>query len=597
MNTLLRPLSNVFVVVSDDVVLLRDVEARLRASPEVQRVERGPRCMVGCADLPGLPSSQVQTGVASHPGTASDRHEVDGSFGSSAWFAEGLPVQQEDRVRLVNQALVAPEQLHHTPGDFGFIAVDQSEVVVVRSCSGLVPWLTISLPHCQVFSTRNAWLARFLPFAIAPDPLVHAVLSDGMRLPDRRGPYAGSTVLRPGHYWRMRAGGVVREHRYWNPQSLTPSKPSSTKSIREAADELRRRLVGSVERDLDHSGATLLGLSGGIDSSILGSIGSRVLGLDLMALTLTTEPGDAGFERNDRYVKRIVEYIRPTRQWVHPLAQAAMLMSYRTAPTVGLSVPHPALLRLNSLRHEADIKVFTGGESADDLFGGSDHLDGDWVSSIGVRALGRSFFQTPRPVGQRQMLRHFTNNVVHGVGLGRPFTVDQPWALFVSPLAELFSSELRAEFAEICQRWQRRYSLSEDPYELLTLTREEFDGWQLQNWEVCSEFAIRRSIPFHDRSVMELAYGLHPSDHALPAKRLLRTAMNDDVPPEILTRQDKGGSGSASPEADCEIQVSDQVRPLLSTDLVMSDHGSVRISFSAARRIEIVAASIRSAVI
>jgi hypothetical protein len=58
---------------------------------------------------------------------------------------------------------------------------------------------------------------------------------------------------------------------------------------------------------------------------------------------------------------------------------------------------------------------------------------------------------------------------------------------------------------------------------------------------VCSEVGVRRSIPFCQRSLYELAFSCHPLEHAMPPKRLLRTALNGIVPEANLNRADKGG--------------------------------------------------------
>ena len=49
------------------------------------------------------------------------------------------------------------------------------------------------------------------------------------------------------------------------------------------------------------------------------------------------------------------------------------------------------------------------------------------------------------------------------------------------------------------------------------------DGWVAQNWEVCSELGIRRSLPFYTRAMIELAYSCYLLEHAMPPKNPMKT--------------------------------------------------------------------------
>jgi hypothetical protein len=63
------------------------------------------------------------------------------------------------------------------------------------------------------------------------------------------------------------------------------------------------------------------------------------------------------------------------------------------------------------------------------------------------------------------------------------------------------------------------------------------------NWEAASALGIRRSLPFLNREVLELAFSCHPSEQLGPGtKKILRAALKDDVPAKHLNRQDDGVS-------------------------------------------------------
>jgi len=72
----------------------------------------------------------------------------------------------------------------------------------------------------------------------------------------------------------------------------------------------------------------------------------------------------------------------------------------------------------------------------------------------------------------------------------------------------------------------------------------EADGFVAMNWEAAGALGVRRSFPFFTREVLELAFECHPTELVGPGtKKLLRTALRDDVPHKNLTRPDKGSGG------------------------------------------------------
>lgn len=70
-------------------------------------------------------------------------------------------------------------------------------------------------------------------------------------------------------------------------------------------------------------------------------------------------------------------------------------------------------------------------------------------------------------------------------------------------------------------------------------------AWLLQSWEICSESFLRRSLPFHSREAIELAFSSHPLDLAWPPKKLLRGAFDGLVPSTHLHRVSKDGGESS----------------------------------------------------
>jgi hypothetical protein len=114
---------------------------------------------------------------------------------------------------------------------------------------------------------------------------------------------------------------------------------------------------------------------------------------------------------------------------------------------------------------------------------------------------------------------------------------------FAPELPEFIRGELRDEYRGWIATRQR--AAADEPAARRSLAlRAEADGFVAMNWEAASALGVRRSFPFFNRAVLELAFECHPSELVGPGtKKLLRTALAADVPRENLFRPDKGEWG------------------------------------------------------
>jgi len=104
--------------------------------------------------------------------------------------------------------------------------------------------------------------------------------------------------------------------------------------------------------------------------------------------------------------------------------------------------------------------------------------------------------------------------------------------------------ELRIEYRDWLERRRRDAARDDRPHGYLAL-RAEADGFVAMNWEAASTLGVRRSFPFFNREVLELAFQCHPAELVGPGpKKLLRTALRHDVPAVNLGRADRGRLGS-----------------------------------------------------
>ena len=116
------------------------------------------------------------------------------------------------------------------------------------------------------------------------------------------------------------------------------------------------------------------------------------------------------------------------------------------------------------------------------------------------------------------------------------------------------------------------------PYRYLEMSRQA-DGWVAQNWEVCSELGVRRSLPFYCRDVIELAFSCSPLELAMPPKNLLRHGFRSDVPPLNLERTDKG-SWTEAETVSWGSQIPDRLAGIVRSDWMQTP--PLRVSLEAA---------------
>ena len=106
---------------------------------------------------------------------------------------------------------------------------------------------------------------------------------------------------------------------------------------------------------------------------------------------------------------------------------------------------------------------------------------------------------------------------------------------------DLFHPAVREEYLTWWERKRKELREDTDPWRHLAMESATLDPFVPMNWEACSALGIRRSFPFFNREVLELAYECHPAELYGPGtKKLLRAALHNDVPSRNLYRQDKG---------------------------------------------------------
>ncbi len=535
----LPPLANLLALREPDPLALERLAADLATGHEFDTVWRpAPGWVAAITQLPGGEADTEWTRAV------------------GLVFAEG-ELSAGELPRAAELAAARPEGLAALPGDFGFVHFGRDAVAtVVRSCGGLVPFYLWQSGERACVATRLTDLVRHLPEEPRLDPLVNAVWTTGHSLfPDGRTFIAGVSILRRGGYARLEPPAPVRMGRYWDPRPGQLARPTRERAS-EHAQRLRALLVDKLARDLDPEGGNLLTLSGGVDSSSLAALATRVVRRPLWTWSLVPD-SDELFRHEMSYIAPLLEHCGVLRHWVVRLTPTNRLELLGKAPRLAFQIVHPALCALPGVLREAPVRVLFGGEFADEVCGSVFTLP-DWAATTSLGSLVRHFRRIP--FGRRNAL----------VWLRRRFQwlTRSPILPFPPELSDFVRPEVRAEYRDWLARRRREVARDQRPLAYLDL-RAEGDGFVAMNWEAASTLGVRRSFPFFNREVLELAFESHPAELIGPGpKKLLRLALRHDTRAANLERPDRGRFGPefTSTRHTRGYPLSDRLRPIVNDE-------------------------------
>lgn len=518
----LPPVANLFAVAYEDPVRLEALERRLECCGEFDVWQPALGWVAAIAPLPWGPAERPEVRAA---GLA---------------FVEGEEVvsaPQRSAAVVAELARRAPERLASLPGDFGFLCFERDgAATAVRSAGGLVPvYLHAAGDGLLAIGTRLDYFVRFLPEPPVLDPLVNALWTTGWPLlPDERTFLRGVSILGRGRYARARPTRSIEVGSYWDPRPADDERLIATP---DHARRLRQILIGKLERDLHPSGGNLLTLSGGVDSSSLGALAVGALGRPTATLSfLSTD--ERARARDEHYIDALQGrfHFDPTWRVTLDVAKRRELLSKPHGAC--FHVIHPALCMLPELHARWPVRVLFGGEFADEVVGTLAGIP-DWAAHTSLRQLVAGGLSS-LPSGPRDLLVWPKRRLMHALR--------RPALRFPGELPELIRPELRDEYREWLERRRREAGRDRRPLRQLAHSTEQ-DGFVAMNWEAASALGVRRSIPFFNREVLELAFSCHPGELIGPGtKKLLRTALTRDVPEENLQRPDKA-EGPHPPDA------------------------------------------------
>ena len=167
----------------------------------------------------------------------------------------------------------------------------------------------------------------------------------------------------PGHYWK---GGEFVCYR-----DISEVREYTYGSIDEIAGNIRDKLIKAVEKRLDSDTPVAFLLSGGLDSSLVCSIASRILGKPIrtFSIGMDRDPIDSKYaERTAEFLGSVHTNVTMTEEDVITvLPEVIEALATYDITTIRASIGMYLLCRY--IHQNTDVRVLLTGEVSDELFG------------------------------------------------------------------------------------------------------------------------------------------------------------------------------------------------------------------------------------
>ncbi|KAK1976469.1 asparagine synthase [Colletotrichum cereale] len=174
----------------------------------------------------------------------------------------------------------APEFYKHLRGEFSFVIFDENDgrVIVARDRFGIKPmfWTIIGNKEGEERSMLlTSEVKAFLPLGWKPEWNVEGLIS-GASLQAENTVFRNVWKVNPGTWMEISQDGEIKHHQYWDPQ-YKDKREVETRTAEEMIQEVRRRMVEAVRLRLRADVPVGIYLSGGIDSSVVAGIVTKLV--------------------------------------------------------------------------------------------------------------------------------------------------------------------------------------------------------------------------------------------------------------------------------------------------------------------------------
>lgn len=438
--------------------------------------------------------------------------------------------------------------LKHFNGMFAFAIWDdqEKELFIARDRLGIKPLYYFYTNGIFAFSSelRSLLASNLISKKIDEDSLV-----DYLRYQTVHAPHTiikGVKMLMPGHYIEMKNAGLKTKN-YW---SLTNniSNASDGKSYKEVCKDVNDLLSKAVERRLIADVPFGAFLSGGIDSSAIVGLMSKVSAEKVKTFSITFD--ESGFSEA-KYAQLIAKKFNTDHHEIK-LKATDFIDQW---PNALKAMDHPSGDGVNTYvvskaTKEAGITMALSGLGGDELFAGYSVFNhalklkqNKWLNSIPLfmRSAGGSVFSKVKPGVPSQKIAALLKQDEISFNSLYPLTRQ---VLMDKQIGEILNKQplTTNRVSEIISEIQ----LSTNNHQLTITSIAEISTY-MQNVllrdadQMSMAHALEVRVPFIDYTLVEYVLGI-PDKYKVPTspKKLLVDALGDLLPDEITNRPKMG---------------------------------------------------------
>ncbi|WP_242928045.1 asparagine synthase (glutamine-hydrolyzing) [Pontibacter vulgaris] len=437
-------------------------------------------------------------------------------------------------------------------GMFAFALWDKAknEILIIRDRLGIKPLYYYQQNGILIFASE---VRALLASGYVPRKLNIAALSDYLRYQTVHAPdtmVAGIKMLLPGHGLLIR-GGIPEVFRYWS-ASENYSREAEGKSYEEIKRDVHELLLHSVERRLVADVPFGAFLSGGIDSSAVVGLMSRVATQKVKTFAVT-------FEEEEFSEAKYAAAIAKKFNTEHTEIRLTPSDFLETIPAALKAMDHPSgdgpnTFVVSKVTKEAGITMALSGLGGDELFGGYDvfkrlHMlqQYQWVAALPLlarRFVGHSLNRLKPSVASAkisQLLGLASWEMSHTYPLTRQLFPDTILRHLLNK-QELLPNKVQELLAQDEQQSRKEQILPV----LSQVSVAEFSTY-MQNTllrdtdQMSMAHALEVRVPFLDYKLVEYVLGV-PDKYKYPytPKKLLTDSLGDLLPLNIINRPKMG---------------------------------------------------------
>ncbi|MEJ8801765.1 asparagine synthase (glutamine-hydrolyzing) [Pontibacter sp. H249] len=435
----------------------------------------------------------------------------------------------------------------HFNGMFAFALWDKAkqELLIYRDRLGIKPLYYYHQDNYWLFASE---VRALLQSGMVPKKLNKAALSDYLRYQTVHAPetmVAGVKMLLPGHVMVIKNGKATIST-YWSVENVY-SREAENKSYQEVKKDVSNLLSQAVERRLIADVPFGAFLSGGIDSSAVVGLMSRVAAKKVKTFAVTFE--EEAFSEA-KYAAAIAKKFATEHTEIKLTPQDFL----ETIPAALKAMDHPSgdgpnTYIVSKVTKEAGITMALSGLGGDELFAGYDVFKRmhkleryNWIAALPLgarRTFGRSVV-TMKPsvaaVKINELLRLSSWHMTDTYPITRQIFTDD----FLQEL--LGEQQLQQNSVQ-----QILTGLQQDQLPLLSQVSVAEISTYMQNTllrdtdQMSMAHALEVRVPFLDYKLVEYVLGI-PDKFKYPAtpKKLLTDALGDLLPMDIINRPKMG---------------------------------------------------------